>query len=353
MKESTTIQQRPSPAMAIARRSTPDELVEWLRQEHKNGALRFELHERSLASGMALPIDSYTIERATDAQDVADTIFRRASAEHAAFPLVGTNAYQVRSYKDERPRASMTFRVMAEAGGSSHGGEGPHALDVIRQTQRHLEERELAQQTLTLEAISAIHVSRADTTAQFKEILDASMRGSKHSYDQLDQTMATMRDENVRLRADNARLFERALEMSVLHEELVSKKHERDLESEKYKRDADRKDKAFQSIVVERLIPAFAMKFGVLGGKVNGTAGDVAAPAPKATPVVLTAAQIHAISAFLAHANEHPDDLLKMRAAISEPAQELLDELVMSFGPDAGATATANGAAANANGAPS
>lgn len=341
-----SIESRPSPAMAIPRRTTPDELVEFLRQETKRGALRFELHERSLASGMALPIDTYESDRVRDAQAIADEIFARASKEHQAFALVGTNAYQVRSFLDDKPHASITFRVMAADGmAETRGGEGPHALDVVKQTMRHLEEREVSQQALTLEAISACHMVGVDNVAAFKEILSLALQGSKHTYDQLEQTLNAVRDENVRLRADNSRLFERALEMSVLHEELLSKKHERDLESERFKRDADRKDKAFQGIIVEKLIPAFAMKFGLLPKP-----GESAAAPAKPTAVTLAPGQIHAIGRFLYYVLEHPDDLLAMRAAISPPAQELLDALVLSFqsetaAPTNGVAATANGAA--------
>lgn len=325
-------------AQRIPAKTTPENLSEWIHAEIKRGCSRFVLHERS--AGPAIPIETYTAERGSEAHEMAANMFRRATEEHQACPLVGSNAFQVRSYINEGVvHGSTTFRVMAAVEGGDGPIEGPGALAVIQQTMRHLEERESNQQVLTIEAVSSIHMAQVDTMATWKELLIAQREGFRAAISEMEKALTQSREECSRLRSENARHLDRALEMAVLHEDLLSAKHERELEASKAKRKEDRMDKAFQSIVIEKVLPAFAVRFGMgkmlgapAGANGNGHTNGAATNGKSASrAVVLSPQQIHAIAGFLHHVNDHPEDLIAMRAAVSPGTQEKLDALVLAF----------------------
>jgi hypothetical protein len=334
----------------IPTQGTPVRLVEYLRDEIKAGASRFELHQRNATVGgaLALTIQSYEkgaeFERVNDAEGLADRIFRRATEEHAACALVGTNAYQVAAFRKELAGAvgSIGFKVMPSEE-SDASTLGPGMLDVVKQTTRHLEEREQTQTAILLQAVAATHMGRNDTSAAWQAITKGHEELNKQTRESSASLLADARADNKRLQDELTRLQNHQFQSALLLEELISKKHERDLDTTKAARQEDRKDKIVKDIFIDKVLPAVAMKFGLLGPKKpEAKAGDVAGGSAPPKSATLTLAQSRALGAFLTNVGQ--EELLAMREAVSEGTRERLDALVLAFSDDAGADdATTNG----------
>ena len=230
---------------SIPTKRTPERLSEWLREEIRAKATRFELGHFVAGSALATPIEPYDAPSdKNDADELARAIFERASAENEAVPLLGGNAYQVTSFRAERAggAASMKFRVMPTEGSSVP--EGPNAEGIIRQNMRHLEEREDQSSYLLLEAVSAIHTGRNETGAAWKEFVNEVREQGKQVVDVLMSMIGVLRKDKEELQAQLAKREEERLNSFALVETLTSEQHKRELETLKATRKEDRTDKA-------------------------------------------------------------------------------------------------------------
>lgn len=333
----------------------PDRLIEFLRAEMLAGATRFELHRISAAMGIPAPLQPYPAEGPNEADEMGRRIFERAREDQAELPIIGATAFQVVSYRGEAANASasLSFKVNPE-GGTTTGLEGPNPLDVIRQSQRHLEEREANQQALTLEMLASLHTSNDRTLAAMGDVIKGYQALNADARVSYEKTMDILREENSDLRAEISRHEQRRLETMALFEELTSKDHERKLEMAKVTRSEERKDRAVKEIFYDRILPVLSVKFlppamGAGGGKKNGANGtatngasskDAAGddgPVPQ-----FSRRQLRAIGVFLSKL-EGPD-LVAIGEHVSEGARQAFLDLMQVWEQEAeAAKAHANG----------
>jgi hypothetical protein len=347
-------------------RQPPERLIEWLRQEILQGANRFELHQRSavVVGGLAVAIQPFTeghdFDKPNDADDLAQEIYRRAVDEHQQCPAIGTNGVVVVCYRKGQQAAasSLGFRVMPEGLGEHVGAlEGPSALEVIKQTQRHLEEREVVQQAMLLEGISAIHVGRNDTSAAWKELAKGYRELADATKDNAKTFVDEAREDGKRKNERIKDLEARQLENMVLFEQLASHKQEREIEVLKVTRKLDRQDQAFKGIFLDKIVPALLVRFGGALGKIGvdvtkkpggtpsgGAGGGTAAEgsavskgvgdvAGQVDGVFLTRARAIALQNLFAGLTG--DDLLAIRGAVSPETRERLQVFIEAFSDDA------------------
>jgi hypothetical protein len=335
----------------------PSSVIEWAREEIRAEVLRFELHQPQEhraqafdgAPSSAAPtvIQSYTrgkdFKNPEDAHELVGAMFQRATEELQDAGILGGTLFQVKSYMDassERARATKGLRVMPQVAASAQAGGPANPEAALRMTMHHLEEIAALTNMRELEMMGSRHTHGAEMVEGWREVKKAFAGLNDKAIESCDRIVARYEKlleqggrQVERLERENGELHQQLLTYRVLSEEIYTKKHERDLDRMRAEHGERRKDAAFE-VVAARVAPALLAKLASFLGVTN--MGGGASSAPAAGPAArareeLSPAQYAALQALIVYANDHIEELAKMRSAAAPELRDVLDRVLASF----------------------
>ena len=344
------------PKNAIPKREDlPPKFLAFLREQLTRGAKRVHLQHRTM--GPATPVEDWPVPPGTKADELAETIWRRALEDAEQSGDGGLARYGVVVIRAEGDPARWTITTPALTGFDGGAHEGPNAEGIIAQSMKHLREERAVTSTVLLESIEALHGTHADQLVAWKKCIEGYAELADKSAAVLSRQVEFYEKANERLLATNERMADKHLELIVVLEDLKSDQHTRDLELEKMRRSEGRKSQLIDELVIKRVVPALAAKFGAgIGIGISGAPTPAAGedtrtdelPTPSFTP-----RQSRAIGAFLRVLGG--PDLVAIDAALTGEPKQRFKELVEIFIEETenahAAAAAANAANANGKGA--
>lgn len=348
------------------RDEVPARLISFIREQVARGPGRALLQQRQM--GPSTPVDDWPVTAGTKAEELAELVWRRALDDAEGAGDGGLVKYAiVIARTDGSGAARWNFQSPPLTSADGGAVEGPDAHGAISLTMKHVREERAVSSHVFLEGLESLHNVHADQQVVWKSIVDAALGSAKAATEHLRLQLEASERMNERLLAQNATMQEKYLEVMVLIEEAQSGRHERDLAMEKMKRSEGRKTAIVDDVLIKRVLPALAVKFGGLSlgpGTTSPAAPAPGSPAAAGGAAVdgggplpdFSARQLRVIGAFLQVLQ--PAEINAIDGVLEGASKARFEELVRVFVEEAQAAAAAaekanaaSGATANGKGA--